>query len=98
MSFIRQKDTDHVTQQVILEIKRTQHFGMLDFEALKELISEDDYDASVVEWSKKDTKKWYHMTFDAFVKLMHEVQCQTTWSIYISYHTYCFVIPWILMV
>jgi hypothetical protein len=46
---------------------------MLDFEALKGLISEDDYEASVVEWSKKGTKKWYHMILDAFVKLMHEV-------------------------
>ena len=66
---------------------------MLDFEALKGLISEDDYEASVVEWSKKGTKKWYHMTLDAFVKLMHEVRCQTTCSIYVSCHTYCFVIP-----
>jgi hypothetical protein len=81
MFIFRQKDTDHVTQQVTHEIKRIQHFGMLDFEALKGLISEDDYEASVVEWSKKGTKKWYHMTLDAFVKLMHEVQCQTTWSI-----------------
>lgn len=98
MLFIRQKDTDHVTQQVMHEIKRVQHFGMLDFEALKGLISEDDYMASVVEWSKRGTKKWYHMTLDAFVKLMHEVRLQTTWSISISFHTYCFVIPWILMV
>ena len=47
----RQNDSDHVTQQLSHDVKRVQHFGLLDFYQLKGLISEDDYEASVVEWA-----------------------------------------------
>ena len=63
-----------MTQQLTHDLKRIQHFGLLDFEELKGLINEADYDASVTEWGKATKKKWYHMTHDAFLRLMYEVQ------------------------
>ena len=62
-----------MSQHLTHELKRVQYLGLLDFDQLKGLISEEDLEASVVEWSKKGGKKWYHMTIDAFVKLMYEV-------------------------
>lgn len=72
--FHRQKETDHVIQQMTHDLKRIQHFGLLDFEELKGLISEADYEDSVAQWGKSTKKKWYHMTQDAFLRLMYEVK------------------------
>ena len=62
-----------MSQHLTHELKRVQYLGLLDFDQLKGLISEEDLEANVAEWSKKEGKKWYHTTIDAFVKLMYEV-------------------------
>ena len=62
-----------MSQHLTHELKRVQYLGLLDFDQLKGLVSEEDLEASVAEWSKKEGKKWYHMTIDAFVKLIYEV-------------------------
>ena len=43
-----------MSQHLTHELKRVQYLRLLDFDQLKGLISDEDLEASVVEWSKKE--------------------------------------------
>ena len=57
------------------ELERIREFGQLPFDALKLVLTEEDYNSSFVEWNKKaKQKKWYHVTADAFINYLYEVR------------------------
>ena len=71
----RKNEVDHVTQHWTHDLRRIQQFGMMPFEELKSLLSEEDYRKSVDEWGRQTkNKKWYHMTMDAFINFMYQVE------------------------
>ena len=78
----RKNEVDHVAQHWTHDLRRIQQFGMMPFEELKGLLSEEDYRKSVDEWGRHTkNKKWYHMTMDAFINFMYQVACNSMYQI-----------------
>ena len=71
----RKNQSDHVQQHWTHDLMRMRQFGLLPFEQLKVLVPEEEYASSVAEWSKPSkSKKWYHLTSDSFINLLHKVR------------------------
>lgn len=55
------------------EFERIREFGQLPFDALKLVLTEEDYNNSYFEWNKKaKNKKWYHVMANAFINYLYE--------------------------
>ena len=70
----RNNERNYTPTHWMHELERIREFGQLPFDALKSVLTDEDYESSVAEWNKKTkNKKWYHVTADAFVNYLYEV-------------------------
>lgn len=79
----RKNQVDHVAQHFTHNVKRVQQLGLLDFDQLKGLVSDEDLQASILEWNRHGGKrrKWYHLTHDAFINCLYEVNYLSTFNL-----------------
>jgi hypothetical protein len=79
----RKNQVDHVAQYFTHNVKRVQQLELLDFDQLKGLVSDEDLQASILKWNRHGGKrrKWYHLTHDAFINCLYEVNCLSTFNL-----------------
>ena len=72
--WFRKNWVDHVAQHWTYEVKHVQQQGLLDFDQSKGLVKEEDLQANILERVRTKKRKWYHLTYDAFINFLYEVR------------------------
>ena len=85
LKFFRKNQVDHVAQHWTHELKRVQQLGLLDFDQLKGLVKDEDLQSSILEWWRIKNRKWYHLTYDAYINFLYEVRMINGYNLSIKY-------------